>query len=136
MPHVYASLGLVASWFRLPAIPPPTSRTYRSFALLAHLPRAYRRSLDQEKFLKIRVNVPSKALNTTSGWLFLQLLLAQVAQLAFKTGELHMIVREIERSTREAGTDDFVTMQTCLRSVACACIFTDAVSKPPAGQAA
>eukprot|EP00752_Nemacystus_decipiens_P002249 g2131.t1 len=43
-------------------------------------------------------------------------------------GELYMIVREIERSVREAGIGNVVTMQTCLRSVARACIFTDAVA--------
>lgn len=43
-----------------------------------------------------------------------------------------MIVREIERSVREAGHGDVVTMQTCLRAVARACIFTDAVRKASA----
>lgn len=43
-----------------------------------------------------------------------------------------MIVWEIERSIREAGIGDIVTMQTCLRSVARVCIFTEAVSKTPA----
>ena len=51
---------------------------------------------------------------------------------ASQTGELYMIVREIERSIQEIGMGDVVTMQTCLRSVARACVFTDAVSKASA----
>eukprot|EP00903_Cladosiphon_okamuranus_P019584 g18012.t1 len=43
-------------------------------------------------------------------------------------GELYMIVREIERSIREAGIGDVVTIQSCLRAVARTCIFTEAVA--------
>lgn len=46
-----------------------------------------------------------------------------------QTGELYTIVREMERSIREVGVGDIVTMENFLRSVAQGCMFTDAVSK-------